>query len=170
MRRVQTTESDARLLEVYLRDALKIQDGMGSVMNALAERIVEQDIEGLEACLVEAEPKLKGMEALESNRRKIFSHLERVTGRSFRRDGVDSVIAALPRSEQAGLRELLGEARSAAKDLRRAANKTGMLARQAMSFDRELLNAILCLGESMTTYGADGEMRRAAEASLDRSL
>ncbi|HGY91748.1 MAG TPA: hypothetical protein ENK43_11310 [Planctomycetes bacterium] len=170
MSRVQTTESDARLLEVYLRDALKIQDGMGSVMNALAERIVEQDIEGLEACLVEAEPKLKGMEALESNRRKIFSHLERVTGRSFRRDGVDSVIAALPRSEQAGLRELLGEARSAAKDLRRAANKTGMLARQAMSFDRELLNAILCLGESMTTYGADGEMRRAAEASLDRSL
>ncbi len=170
MNGMQTTESDARLLEVYLRDALKVQDGMEALMNALSDVIVKQDIEGLEACLVEAEPKLKGMEALESNRRKIFSHLERVTGRSFRRDGVMEVIEALPRSEHASLRELLAEARTAAKDLRRAANKTGMLARQAMSFDRELLDAILCLGESVTTYGSDGEMRRAAEASLERSL
>ena len=165
-----TTEADARLLAHFLADAARIQSELCGMLESMEKPIIKQDLSLLEERLIAAEPVIRKLESLDSNRSKVFGHLERVTSKSFARDGIAGVIETMPAPERDALHGAADHVRSVAKDVRRRANRCGMLARQAMTFNQTLVRALFSIGDVGLVYDAEGKIRTGGEKILDRSL
>lgn len=166
----RASAADARLLAVFFRDALAVQKSILGVLKGIETNIVKRDIDALEAHMAASEEALQKMEAFESNQVKILSHLERVCGVDISQGGVETLLAAMPEGERPELEKARAEVRLEARKVRLQSARTGLLARQAGTFDRELVESLFSVTGASPVYGADGVRRRQVERIMDRSL
>lgn len=168
--RPRMDEAEAGLLTAWLREELDLQRELVSALDDIGGRIVAQDPEGLEEVLVEQNSTIERMEGISTRRQRMLGHLLVRVGLEASEGCVDRLITYAPTETRERLRALHHEVCECARRVRRLNNRNGMLIRQTLRMNENLVRSMFSADLGASTYTADGRTTTAADVILDRSI
>lgn len=163
-------EAEAGILTAWLREELEVQRGLEAALQALCDRVVAQDPDGLEAVLVEHRATIDRMESIAARRQRMLGHLLVRSGLGVESGCVERLIAAMPEETRERLERLHTDVQATAQRVRRLNNRNGMLIRQTLRMNESLVRRMFSADAGTSTYTADGRTTTAADMILDRSI
>jgi len=165
-------EDEVNLLLAWLADETQAQHALLDVLTRQQECMVNQDLDGLQACHETAAPAARRLEGTTRSRAQVLQGLSKRLGLENDPPRVGPILERLPearRDEVVRARDALSEVLT---DVRRQTRSNRALARTGLDVNRSIVHAVFAGGEAQRTY--DGEANTLdvppTQPFLDREL
>ncbi len=140
------------------------------MLSNMEQHIVKHDVGALEGHLVSTSDVLSRMENLEERRGKILSHLLRAANLRVGKGVIDRLVELAQPSIRDELQSLRGELKTAGYTVRSRSNRNGLLARNAIEINDEIVRGLFAVDAKATVYDRNGGKTRHSELILNRSI
>lgn len=164
------SEADAQLLKSWFVEESGLQIELSQMLSKMEGHIVSHDVRSLENHLVSTSDVLSRMEQLETKRGKILGHLMRAANIRAEKGALERLVELVPANFRVELHALCTTLQAAGGDVRTKSNRSGLLARNAIEVNEEIVRGLFSVDTKTATYDRQGGKTRHAEMILDRSI